>query len=102
MALLVSRSEHDRMKTFFILLFSGLALGAVYSLVALGFVVIYRSSQVFNFAHGEFLAFGAFLMASLTSTDAPIPCWLARFARWSGACRLVALAALETSTTLGL
>lgn len=58
------------MKTFFILLFSGLALGAVYSLVALGFVVIYRSSQVFNFAHGEFLAFGAFLMASLTSTDA--------------------------------
>lgn len=58
------------MKTFLILLFSGLALGAVYSLVALGFVVIYRSSQVFNFAHGEFLAFGAFLMASTTSTDA--------------------------------
>lgn len=57
------------MNTFLILLFSGLALGAVYALVALGFVVIYRSSQVFNFAHGEFLAFGAFLMASLTSRE---------------------------------
>ena len=57
------------MNTFLILLFSGLALGAVYALVALGFVVIYRSSQVFNFAHGEFLAFGAFVMASLTSNE---------------------------------
>ncbi len=47
------------------LLLSGLALGAVYALVALGFVVIYRASQVFNFAQGELLALGALLMASL-------------------------------------
>ncbi len=46
---------------------SGVALGAIYALVALGFVVIYRASKVFNFAHGEFLTFGAWLMALLHS-----------------------------------
>ncbi len=53
------------MQTFLQLLFSGLALGSIYALVALGFVVIYRSSQVFNFAHGEFVMLGAFLMITL-------------------------------------
>ena len=48
-------------------LVSGLALGAIYGLVALGFVVIYRASQVFNFAHGELLTFGAVFMVWLSS-----------------------------------
>ncbi|MBI4259991.1 MAG: branched-chain amino acid ABC transporter permease [Actinobacteria bacterium] len=55
------------------LTFSGLALGGTYALVALGFVVIYRSSQVFNFAQGEFLIVGAFLMTTLTSSGVPWP-----------------------------
>ena len=38
------------MTTLLQLMMSGLALGAVYALVALGFVVIYRASKVFNFA----------------------------------------------------
>jgi len=59
------------MSTFTQLLFSGLALGAVYALVALGFVVIYRSSQVFNFAQGELLTVGAFLMVDLASMGLP-------------------------------
>jgi branched-chain amino acid transport system permease protein len=48
-------------------LVSGIAIGSVYALVALGFVVIYRASKVFNFAHGEFLTFGALMMALLYS-----------------------------------
>jgi branched-chain amino acid transport system permease protein len=52
---------------------SGLALGAAYALVALGFVVIYRASRVFNFAQGELLAFGALLMTSLAGTGMPWP-----------------------------
>ncbi len=48
-------------------LVSGLALGSVYALVALGFVVIYRASEVFNFAHGELLTLGAFLAISFSS-----------------------------------
>ncbi|MFP4149640.1 MAG: branched-chain amino acid ABC transporter permease [Nitriliruptoraceae bacterium] len=59
------------MQTFLQLLFSGLALGSIYALVALGFVVIYRASQVFNFAHGEFLMLGAFLMISLVGAGLP-------------------------------
>jgi branched-chain amino acid transport system permease protein len=58
-------------QTFLQLLFSGLALGSIYALVALGFVVIYRASQVFNFAHGEFLMLGAFLMISLVRGGLP-------------------------------
>ena len=49
----------------------GLALGSVYALVALGFVVIYRSSQIFNFAHGELVAIGAFCMTSFVSFGVP-------------------------------
>jgi len=56
------------MSTFVQLLFSGLALGAVYALTALGFVVIYRASQVFNFAQGEFLMFGAFMMTTASKS----------------------------------
>lgn len=59
------------MQVFLQLLLAGLALGSIYALVALGFVVIYRSSAVFNFAHGEFLMIGAFLMITLVSVGIP-------------------------------
>ena len=45
---------------------SGLALGTIYALIALGFVVIYRASRVFNFAQGELVMAGAFVMVWLT------------------------------------
>ena len=59
------------MSTWVQLLSSGLALGAIYALVALGFVVIYRASQVFNFAQGEFLTIGALSMVAFTQAGAP-------------------------------
>jgi branched-chain amino acid transport system permease protein len=58
-------------QVFLQLLIAGLALGSIYALVALGFVVIYRSSAVFNFAHGEFLMIGAFLMITLVAAGLP-------------------------------
>jgi branched-chain amino acid transport system permease protein len=57
--------------TFLQLVASGLALGAAYALVALGFVVIYRASRVFNFAQGELLAFGAMAMTTAAGTGLP-------------------------------
>jgi branched-chain amino acid transport system permease protein len=63
--------------TFVQLIVSGLATGAVYALVALGFVVIYRASRVFNFAQGELAAVGAFVMVSLTDLGLP---WVVAFA----------------------
>jgi branched-chain amino acid transport system permease protein len=50
------------MAKFFNLLANGTALGAVYALVALGFVVIYRATRVINFAQGGLVLFGAFLV----------------------------------------
>jgi branched-chain amino acid transport system permease protein len=43
------------------LCFGGLALGARYALVALGFVIIYRATGVINFAQGALVALGAYL-----------------------------------------
>jgi branched-chain amino acid transport system permease protein len=59
------------MSTFLQLTFSGVALGAIYALIALGFVVIYRASQVFNFAHGDLLIFGAYLMVAASGAGLP-------------------------------
>ncbi|PKN70305.1 MAG: branched-chain amino acid ABC transporter permease [Deltaproteobacteria bacterium HGW-Deltaproteobacteria-12] len=40
---------------------SGLAMGSIYALVAVGFVLIYKSTEVTNFAQGEFMMVGAFI-----------------------------------------
>lgn len=44
------------------LLIQGVALGSIYGVTALGFVVVYRATRVINFAHGELLLLGAYLV----------------------------------------
>lgn len=51
------------MTTFFQLFAAGIGLGCIYALVALGFTVIYRASQVINFAQGSLLLVGAYLIS---------------------------------------
>ena len=46
-------------------LVSGIALGCVYGLIALGFVLIYKASGVFNFAQGSMVFFAALTFISL-------------------------------------
>ena len=46
---------------------SGVALGAIYALLALGLVLIYKATQVLNFAHGAIAALGAFFAAYLAT-----------------------------------
>lgn len=57
----------------------GIAVGSMYGLVALGLVLVYKGSRVFNFAQGEFGTVAAFvayvLMEQVTSVD--IPYWAA-------------------------
>ena len=48
-------------------LFSGLALGSIYGLVALGFAVVFKATEVFNFAQGMFVVSGAFLAVTAVS-----------------------------------
>ena len=54
--------------TFFLeTLLGGLLAGTMYSLVAIGFVLIYKASGVFNFAQGAMVLFAALAMARFSS-----------------------------------
>jgi len=57
------------------LFFTGIGIGAIYALVALGFVLIYRATNVVNFAQGDFAMLGAFAMI-LLAVDLNWPYWL--------------------------
>lgn len=55
---------------------NGLSLGSVYALIALGFVLLWKSAEVLNFAQGDFMMLGAFF--SFTFINAcGLPPWLA-------------------------
>ncbi|WP_293853568.1 branched-chain amino acid ABC transporter permease [uncultured Alsobacter sp.] len=55
-------------------LFSGMALGSIYGLVALGFAVIFKATEVFNFAQGMFVVCGAYLaVTAIAILDLPFP-----------------------------
>ena len=43
----------------------GISQGCAYGLIALGFVLIYKATEVVNFAHGEFMMLGAFAVLSI-------------------------------------
>jgi len=53
--------------------FSGLTVGAVYALVALGFTLIYNASDVINFAQGEFVMLGGMTTVFLSLAGVPVP-----------------------------
>jgi branched-chain amino acid transport system permease protein len=53
-------------------LIGGLAAGLMYSLVALGFVLIYKASGVFNFAQGVMVLFAALTLVGLMERGAPL------------------------------
>src|SRR5208282_3364224 len=57
------------------LVIAGLATGAIYALVAIGFTLLWQTSQTINFAQGEFVMLPAFLMLAVMRAGAPF--WLA-------------------------
>jgi branched-chain amino acid transport system permease protein len=69
-------------------LFSGLTVGAVYALVALGFTLIYGASDIINFAQGEFVMLGGMATVFLAAAGWPLP--------------LAALAAIVITVAVGL
>ena len=71
---------------FLEVVFGGLMSGVMYSLVALGFVLIFKASGVFNFAQGVFALFAALTLVGLMTGTMPfsldkvlpeLPAWLA-------------------------
>ncbi|MBT9292436.1 branched-chain amino acid ABC transporter permease [Prosthecodimorpha staleyi] len=69
-------------------IFSGLTVGAVYALVALGFTIIYNASDVVNFAQGEFVMLGGMATVFLAAAGLPLP--------------LAAIAAVVVTVAVGL
>ena len=60
---------------FIQLVFSGIAQGCIYGLIALGFVLIYKATETVSFAQGELMMLGAFAgLACLTMLQFPF--WL--------------------------
>ena len=51
------------MSQFLELLISGLSLGCIYALIAMGFVIVFKATNVVNFAHVSVLMLGAYLVA---------------------------------------
>ncbi len=49
-------------------LFSGITNGAIYAVIAIGFSMLYSSTELINFAHGEFVMLGALCMVTLVGT----------------------------------
>ena len=58
------------------LLFTGLGIGAIYALVALGFVLLIRAASVVNFGQGEFAMLGAYLLVIFFNL-LHLPYWVA-------------------------
>ncbi|MFP4070840.1 MAG: branched-chain amino acid ABC transporter permease [Desulfovibrionales bacterium] len=54
------------MEYYLQLIINGLVVGSIYSLVALGFVIIFKATKVVNFAQGELVMVGAYVCFALT------------------------------------
>ncbi|HWW49557.1 MAG TPA: branched-chain amino acid ABC transporter permease [Xanthobacteraceae bacterium] len=54
-------------------LLSGITVGAVYALIALGFTIIYNASDVVNFAQGEFVMLGGMITVFTYAAGLPLP-----------------------------
>lgn len=63
------------MDQFLQLIVAGLATGAIYALAAIGFTLVWQTSQTINFAQGEFVMLPAILV--LTAAHVGLPMWLA-------------------------
>lgn len=62
------------MTEFIQLIISGVMVGSIYGLVAMGFVLIYKSTRVFNLAQGEMVALGAY--AAWAFINGGMPTWV--------------------------
>jgi branched-chain amino acid transport system permease protein len=66
----------DELGFFFLLMSNGLLIGLMYSLIALGFVLVYKATDAINFAQGEFVMIAGFIAAgALMVWGAPL--WVA-------------------------
>src|SRR3954468_13168555 len=56
---------------------SGLAMGVIYALIALGYVFVWNTMAIVNFAAGEFVTFAAYIFVATFITQLGFPFWVA-------------------------
>ena len=66
----------DTLGFFFLLMSNGVLIGLMYSLIALGFVLVYKATDAVNFAQGEFVMIAG-LAVALAMSAAGAPLWVA-------------------------
>lgn len=62
--------------TFLTHFISGLSLGSVYAIIALGYTMVYGIAKMLNFAHGDVIMVGAYI-AFCSTAYLHMPAWLA-------------------------
>ena len=73
----------DEFGFFLLLMSNGILIGLMYSLIALGFVLVYKATDAINFAQGEFVMIAGFVVAGgLAVWGAPL--WVAVAAALAG------------------
>lgn len=93
--ILIVAQEVPGTSAFSKMVIEGLSLGTIYALLAVGFVIIFKATQVLNFAHGALAALGAFLVAGMANIiDIPgrwipeAPAWVS----WTGSVLIAVVA----------
>src|SRR5258708_13271966 len=56
----------------FALVLSGASIGLMYSLIALGFVLVYKETDAINFAQGEFVMLAGMIVVTVLGAEAPL------------------------------
>ena len=65
-------------------LINGISLGSVYALIALGYTMVYGIAKMLNFAHGDVIMIGSYVVFFAFGSAGMNPCWPLSF-RWSSA-----------------
>lgn len=96
--MLLAQIETNRLAS---MITDGLSLGSIYALLAMGFVIIFKATQVLNFAHGALAGFGAFMVASYATIYKVPARWMTGAPQWL-AWSLSVVLALATAAVLGM
>jgi branched-chain amino acid transport system permease protein len=62
----------EDLEFFFALTLSGASIGLMYSLIALGFVLVYKATDAINFAQGEFVMLAGMIVVTVLGAQAPL------------------------------
>ncbi len=62
--------------SFLSYLINGISLGSVYAIIALGYTMVYGIARMLNFAHGDIIMVGGFVIFTMVSTLGPRRWWV--------------------------